>query len=140
MIKYIKIFIYFIWFLFVYFLFCFIDSRLSSCTGLNLDGLGEVGAHESLEVEVGELVLLAKLQEGSKLGIRVDLATIGGVLKIVGADVSVDVAGHSRARHLGTLLLAKERGELVTDAGGLDKTAGGTVSGLALAAGVHLSG
>lgn len=105
---------------------------------LGLHRLGEVGAHETLEVEVGELVLSTELEKRGKLGIRVDLATIAGILEVVGADVSVDVAGNSRARHLGALLLAKEGGKLVTDASGLDEAAGGTVAGLALALGALL--
>jgi hypothetical protein len=107
---------------------------------LSLDRLGKVGAHEALEVEVGELILLLELEKRRKLGIRVNLATIGAVLELVGADVSVDVAGHSGARHLGTLLLTKEGSELVTDAGGLDKARGLAVARLALALGAELLG
>jgi len=105
---------------------------------LNLDRLGKVGTHETLEVEVSKLVLLANLQKRGKLGIGIDLATITGVLKVVSTDIRVDVASDRRTRHLGTLILSEERGELVTNARGLDKTAGGTVSSLALSARAEL--
>jgi len=107
------------------------DTNLSG--SLRLDSLGKVRAHVALEVEVGELIGLLELKKGSKLGVGVDLATILGVLKLVVADISVDVASDGGARHLGTLLLTKERGKLVADAGGLNKTTGSAVSGLALA-------
>jgi len=94
---------------------------LSGGRSISLDRLGKVGAHEALEVEVGELILLLELKKSGKLGIRVDLAAIGTVLKLVGADVGIDVAGHSSASHLGTLLLAKEGSKLIADASGLDK-------------------
>jgi len=109
-------------------------------SSLGLDGLGEMGAHELLEVEVGELILLLELEKSGKLGIRVNLATILLVLEVVGADVSIDVAGNSCACHLSSLVLAKERCKLVTDTGGLDETTGGAVSGLALALGALLLG
>ena len=117
---------YFVWFLHL--------------SGLGLHRLGEVRAHEALEVEVGENVILAELEEGGKLGVGVDLAAIALVLELVGADVSVDLAGHGRASHLGTLLLAKEGGKLVTDAGGLDEARGLTVARLPLALGALLLG
>jgi len=81
-----------------------------------------------------------KLEKSSKLGIRVDLATICLVLEIVGADVGIDVASHGSARHLGALVLAKEGCKLVTDASGLHKTTRGTVARLALALGALLLG
>jgi len=119
-------------------LFCF--SLFLHLSGLGLHRLGEVGAHEALEVEVGENVILAELEEGGKLGVGVDLAAIALVLELVGADVSVDLAGHRRASHLGTLLLAKEGGKLVADASGLDEARGLTVARLPLALGALLLG
>ena len=116
----------------------FTRRLLNLSSGLSLHRLGKVRAHEALKVEIGELIRGTELQKGSKLGVGVDLATIASVLEVVGADVSVDVASHSRARHLGTLLLAEEGCKLVTDAGGLDETAGGTVARLALALGALL--
>jgi len=108
--------------------------------GLSLHGLGEVRAHEALKVKVGELVLLLELKKSGKLGIGVNLATILLVLEIVGADVGIDVASHGGARHLGALVLTKERGKLIADASGLHETTGGTVAGLALALGALLLG
>jgi hypothetical protein len=113
---------------------------LSGGRNLSLDGLGKVGAHEALEVEVGELILLLELEESGKLGIGVNLAAILVVLKLVGADVRVNLASHYRARHLSALLLAKEGGKLVTDAGGLNKARGLAVARLALALGALLLG
>jgi len=69
--------------------------------------------HVSLEVEIGELVLLVQLEELSQLGIGVDLATVGRILQLVGADVGIDLAGHLRARDEGALWLGKEVSELV---------------------------
>jgi len=99
-----------------------------------------VRAHELLEVEVGEHISLLELKKGGKLGIRVDLAAILLVLEVIGADVCINIASHSSARHLGALVLAKEGGKLVTDASRLHETTGGAVAGLALALGALLLG
>jgi len=80
--------------------------------------------HEALEVEVGELVLLAELEELGELGVRVDLAAIGLVLEAVGLDVSVDLLADISASHLSTDGLAKELSKLITDASRLDETRG----------------
>jgi len=80
--------------------------------------------HELLEIEVGELVLLAELEKLSKLVVGVDLAAVLGVLKIVGADVSVNLLAHGSAGHLSARSLAEELGELVADAGGLHEARG----------------
>ena len=103
----------------MFIILCFIF--LCSGGGSNF-GLDEVVLHEALEVEVGKLVLLAKLEELGKLGIRVDLAAIGLVLKTIGLDVGVELLAHVSASHLSANGLAKEGGKLVTDAGGLDET------------------
>jgi len=78
--------------------------------------------HEALEVEVGELVLLGKLEELGELGIRVNLAAIGLVLKTIGLDVGIELLAHVGASHLSANCLAKEGSKLVTDAGGLHET------------------
>jgi len=85
--------------------------------------------HETLEVEVGELVLGLDLEEGAELGIGDDLATIGLVLKGVGADVRVDLLAHVSAGHLSANRLTEELGKLVADTSGLDKARGLTVAG-----------
>jgi len=75
-----------------YFVFYFVIYLCSgSSSNLSLDGLGKVRAHEALEIEVGENIRLLELEKRCKLGIRVDLATILLVLKVVGADVCINV-------------------------------------------------
>jgi len=93
--------------------------RLSRGSHLALD---EVVLHEALEVEVGELVLLVKLEQLGELGVGVNLATILLVLETVRANVGVNLLAHVRARHLRANRLAKELGKLVTDTRGLHKT------------------
>ena len=105
--------------MFVFFL-CGSGSRLS---------LDEVRLHVTLKVEVAELVVLSQLQKGSKLSIGNDETAIIGTLKVVGADIGVDLLAHVSAGHLGTDRLAKEVGKLVTDASRLHETRGLTVAG-----------
>jgi len=80
--------------------------------------------HVLLEVEVGELLALGNLEKVGELGVRVNLATILGVLEIVGADVGVNLLAHGSASHLGSNLLTKELGKLIADASGLDEARG----------------
>jgi len=103
-------------------------------------GLDEVVLHEALEVEVGELVLLGKLKELGELGIRVNLAAIGGVLKLVGLDVGVELLAHVSASHLSSNGLAKEGSKLVADAGGLHEARGLAVDVVAALLGGGLLG
>jgi len=84
--------------------------------------------HETLEVEIGELVLRLDLEKSAELGIGDDLATIGLVLERVGADVRIDLLAHIGACHLSANRLAEELGKLVADASGLDKSGRLTVS------------
>jgi hypothetical protein len=54
-------------FIFIYFGFIFYFRfyiLVTFLSGLSLHRLGEVGAHEALEVEVGEHIILAELEEG----------------------------------------------------------------------------
>ena len=95
---------------------------------LGRSGLLEVVLHVTLEVEVGELVPLGNLKQLGELCIRVDNATIGLILQIVRADVGVNVLAHFGAGHLGTNLLTKELGELVTDDSGLHESGGLSVT------------
>jgi len=83
-----------------------------------------VNLQESLEVEVGKNLILANLQKGGKLGIRVNLSAGGLVLKIVGGDVLVDSLADLNTGHHGASLLSEELDELVTDDGGLDEAGG----------------
>jgi hypothetical protein len=113
--------------------------ELSSNGGI-LVRLSEVGAHVTLEVEVGELISGLELEESRKLLVGVDLATILLVLEVIRANVLVDVASNLRPGHLGTSRLLEETSQLVTDEGGLDESRGSAVSGLALALNTLLLG
>jgi hypothetical protein len=95
---------------------------------ISLDSLGKVRRHISLEIEIGELVSLLKLQESSKLRVGVDLATIGLVLELVSADILVDITSDLSASHLGTSRLLKELGKLIGNTSGLDKARGSTTT------------
>ena len=101
--------------------------------------LGEVRAHITLKVEVGELVTLLDLKKARKLLIRVDLATVRRILKGMLANIGVDLASDLSAGHHGTLLTAEESCELVADKRGLDEATRRTVAGLALALGTLLA-
>lgn len=99
-----------------------------------LSGLDEVGLHVSLEVEIRELIVGAELEEGNKLGVGDNDATIGLGLKAVGLDVLVDLGANLSARHLGADLLSEESSELIADASGLLETSGlANTSGFLLA-------
>jgi hypothetical protein len=93
-------------------------------------------AHVPLKVEVGELIRRLEGKKLLELGIRVDLATVGRILELVGANVSIDLAGYISAGNEAALVLAKELGELITDEGRLDESTGcpGSISLLALVA------
>ena len=81
----------------------------------HLHRLLEVRRHILLKVEVGERVLVAKLEELAELGVRKDDATIGLVLEAVCANVGGHLLGDIRARHKSTVRLAEEISELNTD-------------------------
>jgi hypothetical protein len=95
-------------------------------------------AHVPLKVKVGELIGRLEGEKLLELGIRVDLATVGRILELVGANVSIDLAGYIGAGNEASLVLAKELGKLVTDESGLDESAGcaSGISLLALVAGL----
>ena len=138
----VKLFLFFYFLLFSFILilaqpFPKVDLS-SSRSDLDLGGLGEVRAHVLLEVEVSKLVGLLELKKASKLGIRVDLATIGLVLKAVIADVDVDLTGNLSASHLGARRLLKERSKLITDSSRLHEARRGAVASLALTLGALL--
>jgi len=100
--------------------------------------LGKVRAHVALEVEVGKLIRSLELEEGGKLLVGVDLASILLVLEVVGPDILVNVAGNLSPSHLGTSGLLEELGELVTDERGLNEPRRSTVSSLPLALNILL--
>jgi len=94
---------------------------LRSGNGGNL-GLHKVVLHETLEVEIGELLVLRlDLEKGTELSIGLDDTTVDLILKRVGADISVDLLADVGAGHLGANGLAEELGKLVADASRLDK-------------------
>jgi hypothetical protein len=95
-------------------------------------------AHVPLKVKVGELIGRLEGEKLLELGIRVDLATVGRILELVGANVSIDLAGYIGAGNEASLVFAKELGKLVTDKSGLDESAGcaSSISLLALVAGL----
>jgi len=96
--------------------------------------------HESLKVEVSELIGAIDLEERTELVIGVDLASVFRVLKLVGADIGIDLLANSRAGHLTTRLLSEKGCKLVTDKSGLNKTRGGSVARALLLLGRRLQG
>jgi len=106
------------------FYFYYIVLCLSSGNGL----LDEVVLHVALEIEVSQLIRAGERKKLGEAGVGVDLATILLVLKTLLANVSVDLLADLRASHLGTDGLAKELGELIADASGLDEPRGLPVS------------
>jgi hypothetical protein len=120
--------------LFIYSSYYFLYVRVITfyifelCSRLGRNRLLEVMLHVTLEVEVGELVSLGNLKKLGELGIGVDNTTIRLVLQVVRANVGVNVLADLGASHLGTNLLTKELGELVTDDGGLHESGGLSVA------------
>jgi len=110
--KCLYIYVMFLWFYFK-FLFC-LWVCLSS--GDNALGLDKVGLHELLEVEVGQLVLLAELKKLGELVVGVDNAAVLLVLEVVGVNIHVQLLANIRARHLRSNLLAEELGKLIANA------------------------
>jgi len=97
-------------------LFCLCLCLSGGNNNLSLD---KVGLHELLEVEVGQLVLLAELKKLGELVVGVDNATVLLVLEVVGVNIHVQLLANIRARHLRSNLLAEELGKLVANASGL---------------------
>ena len=95
-------------------------------------------AHELLEVEVGDLLLLTSLKKLAKLGIRVDLATIVLVLEVVGAHILGDLASYISASHLGAMSYAKEVSKLSGNLCRLNETRRSTGALVLVALGVNL--
>lgn len=97
-------------------------------------------AHVALEIEVSKLVLLVELEELAELGVGANNATVLRVLKLVLADVGIDLAGHLGASHLSAVRLAEEGSELLADLRRLHETARGAISRLSLALFARLEG
>ena len=112
---------------------------LDSTTNCRYSGsrLGEVTSHVLLKVEVSQLLALLQLQKLKKLGVRVDLAAVVLVLKLLGANVSVDLTSNLSAGKNASLGLSKKSSKLVRDQSGLDETRRSAVSvGLAALVGL----
>ena len=86
--------------------------------------LGQV----ALQHEVSNIVVRANLQHLLQLGIRLDLATVLGVNKVVRLDVSGDAAGDLSARQLSATVDTQEVAHLVGDLRGLGKAIGRSAS------------
>jgi len=78
-----------------------------------------VGRHETLQVEVGQLITILELEELLQLGIGQDATTVIFVLQLVVANVSVDLASNLGPGHFRTAALAEEGGKLVGNQGRL---------------------
>ena len=83
--------------------------------------LHEVVLHESLKVEVSQLIGGSELEKLGKLGVGVNLAAIVLVLEVVGADVLVNLLANRRAGHLSAGSLSEKLGKLLADERGLDE-------------------
>ena len=111
-----------LFYIFYFCLVCDIVNLSSGSNGSNNLSLDEVVLHVSLEIEVGKLIILVKLEELGKAKIGDDLASVALVLKLIGLDVGVDLPTDISASHLGSDGLSEELGQLIADAGGLDET------------------
>ena len=76
--------------------------------GRFLNTLGEMRAHEPLEIEIGELVVLLELEKLAELGVGENNAPVCRILQLVGANVSVDLLCNLSAGHLGSVRLSEE--------------------------------
>ena len=91
--------------------------------------LDKVVLHITLKIEVGKLIVGTNGKELGETAVGVDDAAILLVLKTLLTDVGVNLLADLRASHLGSSGLAKELGELITDASGLDEPRRSTVGG-----------
>jgi hypothetical protein len=99
-----------------------------------------VRRHILLEVEVSQLLALLKLKKILELRVRVNLATILLVLKIVQPDVGIDLTSHLSTSPLRSGRLSKKLGKLLRNKGGLHETGRSAVARLALTLGNLLGG
>ena len=98
-----------------------------------------MGAHVALEVKVGQLFSASQLEEGRQLGVRINASTIGLILKLIGADIRIDLTRHFRAGHFRALGFTQERSQFIADEGRLHEAARGAIASLALALRTSLS-
>jgi len=121
------------------FIFGFITLVFVHLSGGN-GSLGKVRGHVALKVEVSQLLALLELKKRLQLGIRVDATAVLLVLKVVVADVGVDLTSNLGSGHLGTVGLAEELSQLLGNGGGLHEARGGAVANLAALLGAGLLG
>lgn len=100
--------------------------------GRGLHTLSKVGAQVLLEVKVGERLAAVIAEKLGQLGVGVNMTTVLAVLKVVVANILVNLLRNLSASHLSALLAAKERSKLVGDKRGLNKPAGLLVAASAL--------
>ena len=72
-------------------------------------------AHVALEVEIGELIRVLKLKELLKLAVGENATAIGGVLKLVLADVRVNLTSYLCSCHLSSTGLIEESCQFLTN-------------------------
>lgn len=112
------------------------QSNVGKCLYLRSGGLytlSEMRTHVALKIEIGELVVLVELKKLAKLAVSTDNAAVLRVLKLVLADVGIDLTRHLRARHLSAEWLTEEGSKLLANLRRLHETAGSAVARLALA-------
>jgi hypothetical protein len=85
-----------------------------------------------LQVEVGQLLTLLDLKQRLQLGIGVNLATILLILKVVSANVSVNLTSHLSASKLSANGLSEKLGQLLGNQSRLNETGRSAVTSLAL--------
>jgi hypothetical protein len=140
-------------FILYFILFCFVMLCYVICTLLrrcdsdrnSRSSLCKVARHVLLQVEVSQNLTLLNLEQRLQLSVGVDLATILLVLKIVSANVGIDLTGHLGAGKLSANGLSKKLSELLRNESGFDETRRGAVASLALTLGsllcsTHLTG
>jgi hypothetical protein len=144
--KFLVVFVYKFLVVFVYkFLVVFVIYLLGGCLVTLLrrcnsnrnsrSSLCKVARHVLLQVEVGQLIALLNLEQRLQLSVGVDLATILLILKVVSANVGIDLTSHLCASKLCADWPSKKLSELLRNESGLDETGRGAVAGLALTLG-----
>ena len=110
-------------------------TKVPLSSGDLLGHLGEMRGQVFLQIEIGQLIGLLQVQKGDQLRIRINLATILGVLQLVFANITVDFTSDIGARHFRTRFLSEESRQLGRNLGGLHKARRSAVSRLSLALG-----
>jgi len=109
----------------------FILNYLSALSIRKYTFLGEVRAHISLKVEVGEFFFLFNRKKFAEFGVRENATAVFRVLKRVFTDVRVDFTGDFSARHFGAFGFLEEGSEFRADKSRFDEARRRAVAGLA---------